>query len=523
MKKRILSAIVAFMLICSGLPISFAALSDFTTERSYSNQFTDVPASAWYYNNVKTAYELGLVNGSSATTYSPDDNITIAEVQTLVARIHSTYHGNTIAPVSGAWYAPYVEYCIDNIDSEICSMAYMQDGNVVTADQSASRTYFAYLMYAALPSSEYTQINAIADGELPDVDDIVFMDADERIYTLYRAGILTGSDEQGTFYPDTNITRAEVAAIISRMIDPSQRIRREDPDGYTYQIETAYNVANVREMLVDNSGSLYYATNDTIYQDGSVIFDGYMPVTVQNGYYTYEYENWYLWDLATDAEHERVYGLLYSWVPDSSAVCLMGLDLKTGEILGTYASTDYEYLRMQSSGDSCSMLNAVIDSSGAVIYNNGVNRWNFAAAPTLYISGNASTPETYGMHLGYAGGELMGLGSEMVHFNINQNTIDRIEITAEPGADWRATTLISSDYDGKFYSLSRNGFGLVCIDPESQQSSVLVDGEHVKILDGMPLSSNIVAQQCSIIAAGEDSYYLFYPESACIRKLVPLN
>lgn len=189
----------------------------------------------------------------------------------------------------------------------------------------------------------------------------------------------------------------------------------------------------------------------------------------------------------------------------------------------SYASTDYEYLRMQSSGDSCSMLNAVIDSSGAVIYNNGVNRWNFAAAPTLYISGNASTPETYGMHLGYAGGELMGLGSEMVHFNINQNTIDRIEIAAEPGADWRATTLISSDYDGKFYSLSRNGFGLVCIDPESQQSSVLVDGEHVKILDGMPLSSNIVAQQCSIIAAGEDSYYLFYPESACIRKLVPLN
>ena len=58
---------------------------------------------------------------------------------------------------------------------------------------------------------------------------------------------------------------------------------------------------------------------------------------------------------------------------------------------------------MQSSGDSCSMLNAVIDSSGAVIYNNGVNRWNFAAAPTLYISGNASTPETNGMHLGYHG------------------------------------------------------------------------------------------------------------------------
>ena len=79
-------------------------------------------------------------------------------------------------------------------------------------------------MYAALPYSEYTQINTIANGSLPDVDDIVFMDADTRIYTLYRAGILTGSDAYGTFNPDTNITRAEVSAIISRMIDPSQRV-----------------------------------------------------------------------------------------------------------------------------------------------------------------------------------------------------------------------------------------------------------------------------------------------------------
>ncbi|MGO5027836.1 S-layer homology domain-containing protein [Candidatus Agathobaculum pullicola] len=223
MKKRMFSLLTACALLVSTTPAAFAALSDFTAERSYTGQFADVPASAWYYDNVKTAYELGLVNGSSDTTYAPDDNITVAEVQTIVARIHATYHSNTIAPAEGAWYAPYVEYCMEHIDREICSMAYMLDGDVVTADQPASRTYFAYLMYAALPSSEYAQINTIPDGSLPDVDDIVFMDADERIYTLYRAGIVTGNDEYGTFHPDTNITRAEVAAIIARMIDPAQR------------------------------------------------------------------------------------------------------------------------------------------------------------------------------------------------------------------------------------------------------------------------------------------------------------
>ena len=234
MKHRLFALFTALMLLCSSIPGAFAALDNFTASRTYADQFTDMPASAWYYDNVKTAYELGLVNGSSTTTFSPDDNITIAEVQTLAARIHSTYYGNTIEPADGAWYAPYIEYCMEHIDREVCSMAYMRDGNVVTADLPASRSYFAYLMYAALPASEYQQINTIADGSLPDVDDIVFYDASERIYTLYRAGILTGSDQSGTFYPDSNITRAETAAIIARMIDPSQRKSlslEEEPSG----------------------------------------------------------------------------------------------------------------------------------------------------------------------------------------------------------------------------------------------------------------------------------------------------
>ena len=89
MKKQILSLLTACALLVSTTPAAFAALSDFTAERSYTGQFADVSANAWYYDNVKTAYELGLVNGSSDTTYAPDDNITVAEVQTIVARIHA--------------------------------------------------------------------------------------------------------------------------------------------------------------------------------------------------------------------------------------------------------------------------------------------------------------------------------------------------------------------------------------------------------------------------------------------------
>ena len=44
-----------------------------------------------------------------------------------------------------------------------------------------------------------------------------------EIYTFYRAGILTGSDKNGTFYPTNDIKRSEVAAILSRIYDKTAR------------------------------------------------------------------------------------------------------------------------------------------------------------------------------------------------------------------------------------------------------------------------------------------------------------
>lgn len=40
---------------------------------------------------------------------------------------------------------------------------------------------------------------------------------------MYEAGILTGNDVYSTFAPTAAITRAEVATIVSRMLDPSLR------------------------------------------------------------------------------------------------------------------------------------------------------------------------------------------------------------------------------------------------------------------------------------------------------------
>ena len=47
----------------------------------------------------------------------------------------------------------------------------------------------------------------------------------DDILKLYRCGISVGSDETGSFLPDSPITRGAAAAMLTRMVDPSLRPR----------------------------------------------------------------------------------------------------------------------------------------------------------------------------------------------------------------------------------------------------------------------------------------------------------
>ena len=47
------------------------------------------------------------------------------------------------------------------------------------------------------------------------------------VQSLYRAGIVGGSDNFGTFYPESSLTRGAAAAILARIADPAQRLHLE--------------------------------------------------------------------------------------------------------------------------------------------------------------------------------------------------------------------------------------------------------------------------------------------------------
>ena len=215
MKKSAVSAIAAITLVASMIPSSLASeanCSNFQNIRAYTaEQFSDISASDWYYSSVKTAYELGLVNGSSSTTYNPTGNITIAETLALACRIHSTYFNDKYTFIQGTpWYQCYVDYAKEN-DIAV--------PNVSNYSSAATRTEFAYILSNSIPETAFNQINDVE--EIPDVSSSNY--AANKILLLYNSGILTGSDKYGSFHPESAITRSEVSAIITRIASPDLR------------------------------------------------------------------------------------------------------------------------------------------------------------------------------------------------------------------------------------------------------------------------------------------------------------
>jgi len=184
-----------------------------------SGQFNDVRESAWYSGVAAKAYEYGLMKGTGANTFNPSGNMTVAEAVTIAARVHNIYHGGNGEFVQGdPWYQVYVDYAIDN--------GIITAGAFSNYNKAATRAEMAYI-FARTSVPVLLAYTAVHDppnivNSLPDADSSTRHY--DYIIRLYQAGILAGSDAQGTFHPNSSVTRAEAAAIIIRLIILDERI-----------------------------------------------------------------------------------------------------------------------------------------------------------------------------------------------------------------------------------------------------------------------------------------------------------
>lgn len=216
--KRIISLFLCVLLVFS---LSGTAMADggrfshFLALNQWSDgTFGDVNSGDWFYDSVKSVYRMGLMNGTAAGVFSPNGSVTRAEAIALAARIHSLYsRAHTDFDAGSPWYKSYVEYAEEN---KIITRKYDD------YDAPVTRADFAAILVRALPEELLPAINTVENGSIPDVPYAKAYAG--AVYRLYRAGILAGSGADGSFLPETGITRAEAAAVAGRMTVESQRL-----------------------------------------------------------------------------------------------------------------------------------------------------------------------------------------------------------------------------------------------------------------------------------------------------------
>ncbi len=263
--KRILSVVIVLALMlgmCAGV---FAAAPQ--------DAFRDVAEDAWYFADVYSARELGLMEGIGDGLFDPSRPLILCEAVTLAARARSLYmeDGETFER-HDEWYRVYADYALDN-------GILKEEPEDWTAP--ATRDLCAALFSAAMPEGALEEINTVDDGAIPDVDS-----SDAAVYRLYRAGIMVGDGEH-CFHPADPILRCEIAAVVNRLLKSENRLpvelKKPEPDAViTDPVTPPAEPEGDGEITVpyDVSHPEEFASGEVLYEDGSMLikfkkpFDG---------------------------------------------------------------------------------------------------------------------------------------------------------------------------------------------------------------------------------------------------------
>lgn len=171
--------------------------------------FTDVPANAWYYDELYYAWFHGLVKGTGEGTFSPNATSTRAQAATMLYRIAGE------PDVSGLT-EPFSDVADNFWGREAIIWGYNEGvikGFTATTfgpDTELTRAQFVTMLYRYAGSPESgSDLSSVTDAA--DIADCYRAAAAWAV----KQGIITGF-EDGSFRPDLPISRAQLAVILAR-------------------------------------------------------------------------------------------------------------------------------------------------------------------------------------------------------------------------------------------------------------------------------------------------------------------
>ena len=181
---------------------------------SGGSAFTDVENGAWYADAVAWAAANDIVNGTSATTFSPNGTMTRAMLVTALWRLEGE---PAAAGTSGfpdvkpdAWYTEAVDWASQTDIVSGTGAGFDPEGSV-TREQIASILY-RYAKLKGWDVSKTANLQDFADG----TDTSAW--ATRAMEWAYAEKLITGKDGN-RLDPQGQATRAEVAAILMRLLE----------------------------------------------------------------------------------------------------------------------------------------------------------------------------------------------------------------------------------------------------------------------------------------------------------------
>jgi len=285
MKHRVVSLLLALALLLSAAPAVFAA----------DHGMTDLEGH-WAEEDVAWVIDMGLFNGTSATTFTPNGTMTRGMFVTVLGRYAGVdpdqyedwYLPQLYRDVNGDyWYAPYINWATRH------AITSGTGGNTFSPDTPITREQMAVLLVRFANCYGYVFEPIREDvPEYFDDEDTISGYAIDAVELMRECGIISGrTNAEGgfSFDPHAMATRAECAAVFHRLMSSmviDESFFFEEPE------EIAVFDCDVHDLMPGDSFRLEYMTipenptNDTILwissdpsvlsvdQDGTVTCNG---------------------------------------------------------------------------------------------------------------------------------------------------------------------------------------------------------------------------------------------------------
>ena len=210
-QHRVISVLLAFVLLLGLVMPAMAA----------DHPFTDVREGAWYAEAVQFVYEHDIMGGVGGNRFDPQGNLTRAQVTALLFRTHHAREANAeddrdnnFDDVGNAWYAPYITWAFDNgIVQGTSETTFNPHGNI-------SRQEFATMVYRYAMNLtalfDWDRVSA-QWSQFADRDQIATW-AYSALRWMSWQGVVTGSSAT-TIDPAGTTTRAEAAIMMMRFVE----------------------------------------------------------------------------------------------------------------------------------------------------------------------------------------------------------------------------------------------------------------------------------------------------------------